>query len=499
MQKRLLLLFVALTALISSFSQSFSYNYKNVTFKGKIKNGVAIIKGFDMGAQDVVIPAFISTKGVTYPVKSVSVFINGANYLAVNLELEEGIQEIENFCFNEFRKLRTLTLPLSITHIGKNAIRDNDGLKITMSASIDEYALRNGKEVYSTRQQNNYAVTKDDKSPGENINPKILDKFLETEKSLLAVANNKDKKEKKEKSPKNTDYSGALTTTPSSSSNISDVPAKTPITAQVPESDLTAVDVDIDIPVSETKNDNTYCVIIANEKYRDVSDVDFAERDGNIFKEYCINTLGIPEKQIRSFINASYTDIKRAISWVETMDDISDGNSRIILYYAGHGIPSEQDKTAYLIPSDGFPKDVTTCFKLSDLYSRFGKLKSKSVTILLDACFSGVNRGSGNALIAARGVAIKPREEVLKGNLIVFTATSDEETALSYHDKRHGMFTYFLLDYLKQTKGKGSFGDMFKQIHSQVKKNSMLENDKLQTPSVNVSANMKSSWESMQF
>ena len=119
--------------------------------------------------------------------------------------------------------------------------------------------------------------------------------------------------------------------------------------------------------------------------------------------------------------------------------------------------------------------------------------------MFLDACFSGVERGSTQALIAARGVAIKPKREVLSGNIVVFSATSDDETALSYQEKKHGMFTYYLLNELKESKGKVKYGDLFKSVSSQVKKNSILENDKLQTPSVNCSANMKEKWQNLQF
>ena len=274
-----------------------------------------------------------------------------------------------------------------------------------------------------------------------------------------------------------------------------------PLVAQAEvKPELPPVDVDVDIPVVKTdKNQNTYCVIIANENYEDVPVVDFASRDGEVFREYCIKTLGVPEKQIKTFINASYTDIKRALNWVETMTEISEGNSKVIFYYAGHGIPNEKDKAAYLIPTDGFPKDITTCFKLADIYSRLGKMHTKNITVLLDACFSGVKRGSGQALIAARGVALKPREEVLPPNMIVFTAASNDETALSYGEKRHGMFTYFLLDRLKKSKGETSFGDLFIHLSQNVKKNSMLENDKLQTPNVAYPNALGRKWESMTF
>lgn len=260
------------------------------------------------------------------------------------------------------------------------------------------------------------------------------------------------------------------------------------------------VDVDMDIPmVGMGKSLDMYCVIIANEKYEDVPEVEYAQRDGEVFKEYCIKTLGIPEKQIKTFLNASYTDIKRALNWMETMSNVTEGNSKFLFYYAGHGMPDEKDKTAYLIPTDGFPKDITTCFKLSELYGRLAKMRTKNVTVFLDACFSGVKRGSGQALVAARGIAIKPKEEVLKGNLVVFTAASDDETALSYKDKRHGMFTYFLLKKLKDSKGKISYSDLFTTISQEVKKNSMLENEKLQTPSISVSVGMENKWKDLHF
>ncbi|MCM1108767.1 MAG: caspase family protein [Clostridium sp.] len=262
----------------------------------------------------------------------------------------------------------------------------------------------------------------------------------------------------------------------------------------------TLSDVDVNIPINTQKDNlNTYCVIIANEKYKDVPDVEFAQRDGEIFKEYCHKTMSIPEKQIKIFTNASYTDIKRALNWMETMANVTEGNSRFLFYYAGHGIPDEKEKTAYLIPTDGFPKDLSTCFKLNEIYERLGKLKTENITILLDACFSGVKRGTGQPLIAARGIAIKPKEETLNGNMVVFTAASDDETALSYQEKCHGMFTYFLLSKLKESKGKISLGELFHSVSSEVKKKSMLENEKLQTPSVNVSANMRNKWEYLSF
>ena len=485
----LALFIVTFSAVI--FAQKFDYVYKGIEFRCKLENGAVTITRFDEKAWNVTIPATVQYKGLDYDVKKVSTFLNGVNYLTINLVIEEGIEDIDKFSFNEFRKLQTVSIPSTIRHIGKNAFRNNVMLKFTMLSSIDEASLRNGVELWPSAEDTMIATATPLQEKKKEKNDLAENKSEPKENALSG--------RKLGESLRNA-FAGVGK---KSANDVASVSQQTVAqSAEEPDAkpEIPLSDVDVDIPVTgNDKNQNTYCVIIANENYEDVPNVNYASRDGEIFKEYCIKTLGIPEKQVRSFINASYTDIKRAINWMETMADISAGNSKMIFYYAGHGIPSEKDKTAYLIPTDGFPKDISTCFKLSELYGRLGKLKTKNVTVLLDACFSGVQRGSNQALVAARGVAIKPKNEVLSGNMIVFSAASDDETALSYESKYHGMFTYFLLDQLKKSKGNANLGEMFTTITREVQKNSMLENDKLQTPSVNVSPSLKSTWKKLQF
>ena len=84
---------------------------------------------------------------------------------------------------------------------------------------------------------------------------------------------------------------------------------------------------------------------------------------------------------------------------------------------------------------------------------------AESVTVFLDACFSGTKRESG-MLASARGVAIKVRDEVPQGKLVVFTAAQGDETAYQYAEKGHGMFTYFLLKKLQESKGDVTLGEL---------------------------------------
>ena len=141
--------------------------------------------------------------------------------------------------------------------------------------------------------------------------------------------------------------------------------------------------------------------------------------------------MGVPHENIDIFENASYNNIRKAVSNAKMFADAAGKNARIIFYYAGHGIPDEASCSAYLLPVDGYGSDVTTGYKLDNLYADLGNLPISSVTVFIDACFSGSKR-EGDRLASARGIAIKVKQGIPVGNMVVFTASSSDETAYHY-------------------------------------------------------------------
>jgi len=242
-------------------------------------------------------------------------------------------------------------------------------------------------------------------------------------------------------------------------------------------------DVDVDIPTNPQRNDKTFVVIIANENYQKEVKVKFASNDGKIFKEYCEKTLGIPSQNIHLAVDATYGNMKSEIKWLTDVITAYNGNAKAIFYYAGHGMPNEADKSSYLLPVDGFSSDFETAIKLNDLYNRLTANPSQGITFIMDACFSGSARDNG-MLAEARGVKIKPKTEPLKGNSIVFSAATGEETAYPYPEKQHGLFTYFLLKKLKETNGDVSYKDLIDYIRLNVGQQSIVVNQKTQTPQI---------------
>jgi hypothetical protein len=250
--------------------------------------------------------------------------------------------------------------------------------------------------------------------------------------------------------------------------------------------------VDENIPETNAKNSNTFALIIANENYQSVASVPYALNDGKIFREYCIKTLGIPEKQIKYIPDATGNQIKAQINWLQTLAEVFT-DPHIIFYYAGHGIPDESSRTAYLLPVDGIGTDVSTGYKLDDLYAVLGKMPAENVTVFMDACFSGSKRENG-MLASARGVAIKAKSGMPQGNMVVFSAAQSDETAYPNNEEKHGMFTYFLLKKLQDTKGDVTLQELGDYITKNVSQQSILLNGKSQTPCVTPSASLDASW-----
>ncbi|MDD2203940.1 MAG: caspase family protein [Bacteroidales bacterium] len=253
-------------------------------------------------------------------------------------------------------------------------------------------------------------------------------------------------------------------------------------------------DVDINIPITNVANDKSFAVIIANENYRREASVPFAINDGQTFKEYCVKTLGIPEQHIHFVKNATVNDIRHEITWISNVMKTQNGKANVIIYYAGHGIPDETTKKAYLLPVDGYAADVATGYALDDMYQELGNIPAASITYFIDACFSGSKREEG-MLANARGVAVQAKKGMLTGNAVAFSAASGEQTAYPYNEKGHGLFTYFLLKKLQKTSGNVTYKELGDYITEQVSQQSVITNNKMQTPSVNVSSNIQNDWQ----
>lgn len=243
-------------------------------------------------------------------------------------------------------------------------------------------------------------------------------------------------------------------------------------------------DVDINIPETGLKRPDTYVVIIANENYKntEVQKVPFAHRDGQIFSEYCSKVLGVSKEHIKFTKDATSSEMRSIIRDLGHRTNLDPDKLNIIFYYAGHGNPDIPNNKSYLVPTDVRANNFDECVALDKLYAQLDELKARSVTVFLDACFSGATR-IGQMMMSGRYVRKAQADVKPAGKTIVFSASSGEEAANSYNEKKHGYFTYFLLKALQDTRGDITFAELKDRLERDVKLRAFDVESKSQTPS----------------
>ena len=259
-------------------------------------------------------------------------------------------------------------------------------------------------------------------------------------------------------------------------------------------------DVDKDIPLTTVKNPNLLAVIIGNENYRKLPDVPYAENDAKMFKEYCEKTLGVTKEHIRYLPNAGLVDIYDARDWLKTGAESYGNDASVIFYYAGHGLPNRETGLPYILPVEVDGSNLKLAVSLQELYDEFGKLPARSVTVFLDACFTGVDRD--NNVVASRegerlAFKMSPKIPTPTGKTVIFSATENNQTAHPFKDRKHGFFTYFLLRKLQESKGDATLGEIADFVSNGVRRAVFDKIQTSQTPSVKPSGNFANDWRQM--
>ncbi|MBA7653640.1 hypothetical protein ES703_61497 [subsurface metagenome] len=214
-----------------------------------------------------------------------------------------------------------------------------------------------------------------------------------------------------------------------------------------------AIDIEKDIPTGKQKNDNAIAVVFGIEQYKNVSNVTYAKRDASFVKEYFQKVLGIPTNRIyyKTDNDVGKAEFEKVFSkggWLAK--NVKKDQTDVYVYYAGHGAPDFESNKAYLIPYDADPNYASIMgYELNRLYDDLADLGANSVTIFLDACFSGVNRDNEIILAGARPVYIEVSSPIAKGNLSVYSAATGNEISSAWPENMHGLFSYFLMKGLK--------------------------------------------------
>ena len=259
-------------------------------------------------------------------------------------------------------------------------------------------------------------------------------------------------------------------------------------------SEQTLVDVDMP-PKTRMNNPDALAVVIGVESYQYVPDAAYAYNDAEVFREYLAETMGMKRQRIKLATNskatqAEFSKLLGPNGWLAR--NITKGKSDVVVYFSGHGIASPDAKSSGLLPHDVDP-NYSVGLQTTQLYQDLAAMGAKSVTVFLDACFTGQTRNSEMLIANARPIVIKPLAAAVPDNITVISAASGSQISGALEEKEHGLFTYYLL------KGLGGDADSNKDksiniselksfVSAKVKEQAAL-NGREQTPEIQGSSN----------
>jgi hypothetical protein len=188
-------------------------------------------------------------------------------------------------------------------------------------------------------------------------------------------------------------------------------------------------------------------IIIGIEKYKRVAKADFANADAQVFYDYASRALGIKPENIKLLVDdgADDAEIYRVFqNWLPLK--VKKGKTEVFVFFSGHGLPSQDGKSLYLLPW-GVDKDFVekTAINQQEIIASLQAVQPKSVTMFLDSCYSGQARGGETLLASARPIALKAEANVYPPNFTVISASAPDQLSSSSPDLKHGIFSYYLM------------------------------------------------------
>jgi uncharacterized caspase-like protein len=145
--------------------------------------------------------------------------------------------------------------------------------------------------------------------------------------------------------------------------------------------------------------------------------------------------------------NASKSDFElyfgtREDSQGKLFNMIKPGSSDVFVYYSGHGAPGMRDHKGYFVPVECDPNYVELQgYPTETFYNNLSKINAKSVSVVIDACFSGADLVKNVSPLLLK---LESGSFPLANGVALSSSKSDQVSSW-YNEKQHGLFTYFFL------------------------------------------------------
>jgi hypothetical protein len=228
---------------------------------------------------------------------------------------------------------------------------------------------------------------------------------------------------------------------------------------------------------------NRLAVIIGIEKYISIQNAAYANSDAEYFTEYAKKAFGIESKNIKTLIDdkADFISSKKALfKWLR--QKINKNQTEVFIFYSGHGLASLNDEELFLLTNDSdgdFIED--TALSRKSIIERVASFEPKTVTMFIDACYSGETRDSNDdelLIASARPIRKLEDDSKLPDNFNMFSASQISQASSSTKKEtgvKNGIFSYYLMKGLEGSADlnkdrKITNGELYKYLSTNVPK-----------------------------
>ena len=212
-----------------------------------------------------------------------------------------------------------------------------------------------------------------------------------------------------------------------------------------------------------------HVLAIGINDYSDVPDVPFADRSALQFAELTKKLFGAQSQNVVVLTNSEATS-GRLRGRLRTLLNRLEPRDQLLIYYAGHGVPSKDGKSAYLLAQDGGPGSYQEPdLRLEQLYAAVAQSRVGKAKLFIDACFSG---RSGRDTIIFEGVApitVAPKQALPNSqSLAVLTAGRGDQFSNQDKARGHRLFGYHLMRVLLEQGGSISMETLHTSLRQKV-------------------------------
>jgi hypothetical protein len=187
-------------------------------------------------------------------------------------------------------------------------------------------------------------------------------------------------------------------------------------------------------------------VVIGIADYRSLPKADFANDDARVFYDYAIRALGVKPENIKLLVDGDAEEAEILKTFRTWLPSRVKSTTDVYVYYSGHGLPTQDGQGLYILPPRADREVIDdTAIPFSKINAALQLAKPRSVTIFMDACYSGQARTGETLLASARPISLRTENRLFPDGFTVITASQHDQISSSSPELKHGIFSYYLM------------------------------------------------------